>query len=330
MIKIAAIVGVCLLLALLALGYYLFRPLAHRPVPARFHCYDLAQGGYVPLEPPPQAFGIGLAYAAHIEETASSFDPNAVPPVFRKDPSALARTNAIVDIPDTNQICDTADALEPGLGETLRKQHAELPALLDYEGEMGFVLLEEVDPAMLDDPAYVPQLGFFIANDVSARTLAILGEGRPNRYDYWGASKSFPGFLPIADRAWAPHEPKRNGIPCAVIETRVRGELRQRQGTDDLIYTPLQMLRFVHSTYPEARLEKGTIVLTGTPGGVAFTTPRWLVRLGNLLRLSRFDKLAAKLDGDTSRYLSPGDQVVVRAKGLGKVTIVIGGEASGS
>jgi len=83
------------------------------------------------------------------------------------------------------------------------------------------------------------------------------------------------------------------------------------------------MLRFVHAKYPDVRLGRGTILLTGTPGGVAMKTPRWLVRLSSLLGLSRFTKLEAKLSGDESAFLKPGDKVVVRGKGLGKVAIRI-------
>ena len=325
MFQVVAIAGIVVLIALLALGYYLLRPLAHKPVPAGLHCYDIAQGSYVPLEAPPDAFGIGLSYAAHIEETASTFDPNASPPIFRKDPSALVRTDATVIMPSTKQIREAAEALEPGLGQALLQECPEVSPLLDYEVEMGFVLLEDLSPAALGDPEFAPQIGFFIANDVSARSIAILGEGRPNRFDYWGVSKSFPGFMPVADRAWIPNETEPNGVPCVIIETRVNGEVRQRQSTDDLIYTPAQMLRFIHAKYPDARLHKGTFVLTGTPGGVALSTPRWLVRLGNLIGLSRFKKLTAKLDGDTSRFLKPGDRVVTQGEGLGKVSITIGG-----
>ena len=325
MFQVVAIAGIVVLIALLALGYYLLRPLPHKPVPADFHCYDTDQGSYVTLEAPPQAFGIGLSYAAHIEETASKFDPNASPPIFRKHPRALVRTGAEVAMPGPAELIAAAEALEPGLAVRLQAVPGELSALLDYEVEMGFVLLEDVSPAALEDREFAPRLGFFIANDVSARTLAILGEGRPNRFDYWGVSKSFPGFMPVADRAWVPDETMPNGIPCVVIETTVNGELRQRQSTDDLIYTPVQMLRFIHAKFPDSRLEEGTLVLTGTPGGVALTTPRWLVRLGNLIGLSRFRKLAAKLDGDTSRFLKPGDRVVTQGKGLGTVGITIGG-----
>ena len=317
-----------LMVALVALGalvlvFYLLRPLPVKPSPAELACYEAGQGAYVPLETPPRAFGIGLSYAAHIEETASSFDPGSAPPVFEKWPSAVARTGAEVPVPTTEGLIDAADAFEPGLGPRLRESYPNLVPLLDYEVEMGFVLLEDVDPSQLDDPSFAPRLGFFIANDLSARSIAILGEGRANRYAYWGVSKSFPGFMPIADRAWVPEAPAPNAIPCVEIELLVNGETRQRQSTTNLIYTPTQMLGFVHGAFPDVPLSAGTVVLTGTPGGVAMATPRWLVRLGNLVGMSRFKKLSAKLEGDTSRFLRSGDVVVARGQELGEVTVTI-------
>jgi len=320
--KLAAALAVTVL-GLAALGYYLLSPLSAEPSPAEFQCYDLGQGTYMPLEAPRQAFGIGLAYAGHIRETASEFDPDAIPPVFEKSPRAAVRTGADVHFPTSDELIRAADAFEPGLGETLRSDYPNLSPLLDYEVEMGFVLLEDIDPSQLDDPTFSPRLGFFIANDVSARSLGILGEGKPNRYEYWGVSKSFPGFMPLADKAWSPEKAEPNGIPCVEIETIVNGEVRQQQATDDLIYTPVQMLRFIHLEFPGASLDQGTVVLSGTPGGVAMATPRWLVRLANLFGLSRFKKLSAKVNADTSRFLQVGDQVTVRGQGLGRVTVTI-------
>jgi 2-keto-4-pentenoate hydratase/2-oxohepta-3-ene-1,7-dioic acid hydratase in catechol pathway len=312
-----------LLLSMAAVSYILLRPLSDEPVPADFQCYDLGQGAYVPLDVPNQAFGIGLSYAAHIQETASSFDREGVPPVFEKSPSGLVRSGGEVPFPSPEFLIQSADSIEPGLGETLRSDFPNLAPLLDYEVEMGFVLLEDIDPSQLDDPGFAPRLGFFIANDLSARSIGILGEGRPNRHAYWGRSKSFPGFMPVADKAWMPETPAPNGIPCVDIESLVNGEIRQHQSTADLIYTPVEMLRFIQAEFPNAPLSKGTIVLTGTPGGVAMSTPRWLGRLGNLLGLSRFRKLSTKLGGDTSRFLEVGDQVTVRGQELGEVSVTI-------
>lgn len=156
-----------------------------------------------------------------------------------------------------------------------------------------------------------------------------MGEGQANRYDYWGVSKSFPGFMQFGERAWVPNEARANGIPCVVIETKVNGEIRQRQSTADLIYSPLQILRFIHQTYPESPLRKGAMVLTGTPGGVALKAPRWLIRAGNLMGMSRFKKLAIKLDSDTSTFLKPGDRVEVTGEGLGSVSVEVTGGGPG-
>ena len=78
----------------------------------------------------------------------------------------MARTDATIHLPSTDAICKAADTLEPGLGETLRKRYDQISPLLDYEVEMGLVLLEDIDPKSLDDPAFIPQLGFFIATAV--------------------------------------------------------------------------------------------------------------------------------------------------------------------
>ena len=85
----------------------------------------------------------------------------------------------------------------------------------------------------------------------------------------------------------------------------------------------LQMLRFINSVYPDAQLKKGTMVLTGTPGGVAFSTPRWKVRAANLFGISRFAKLSIKLGDDTSMFLDPGEKVVVTGEELGSVSATI-------
>ena len=226
-------------------------------------------------------------------------------------------------IPTARGMFASADGLEPGLGSRLRDELGDVDPLLDYEVELGVVMLEDVDPAELARDDYTPKLGFFIANDLSARSLAILGEGQTNRFDYWGASKSFPGFMPVGARAWVPNEHVRNGLPCIDIETRVNGETRQRANTRNLIYTPAEMLRFVSAKYPEHPLREGDIILTGTPGGVAAHVPRHLLRLANLVGLDRFKKLETALGRDRSRFLSVGDEVVVEGQGLGSVSVTI-------
>jgi 2-keto-4-pentenoate hydratase/2-oxohepta-3-ene-1,7-dioic acid hydratase in catechol pathway len=319
------VVGV-VLLGVGAVLYWLFRPLPVTPVPAVFHEYDMSKGGFVALDDPSEIFGVGLSYAKHIEETASDFDPRSGPPIFRKHPRAIVRSGSSVILPDAEALSAAVEGFEPGIIKQLEAEKLGLTCLLDYEGELGFVLLEDVDPVELDRPDFIPQIGFFIANDLSSRSIAILGEGMTNRYDYWGLSKSFPGFMPVGGRAWIPDLPVANGIPPVIIETKVNGETRQRQVVTELVYTPRQMLRFIHETYPDQPLGKGMMVLTGTPGGVALKSPRWKVRLANAIGMSRFTKLSIKQDGDTTQFLKPGDEVTVSGGPLGSVTVTIADE----
>ena len=311
------------LLALVTgLAYYLLRPLEHEPTPAEFQCLALDAGRFEAFAPAPGAvYGVGLAYSKHLNESASTFDPEAGPPVFLKDVRSLTGSGDVVRIPTAEAMLADMDAFEPGLADKVREARGgdELPALLDYETELGFVLLEDVPSAKLTDPGYAPALGFFMSNDLTVRTIAIMGEGQAAREDYWGVAKSFPGFLPVADRVWIPEARPLAGIPCVTIETLVNGKTRQSESTDNMIYTPENMLRYIYKKYPNRELKAGDLVLMGTPGGVALSTPRAIARLSALIGMDRFAKLNAILRRDTGAFLKAGDVVIVRGAELGAV-----------
>jgi 2-keto-4-pentenoate hydratase/2-oxohepta-3-ene-1,7-dioic acid hydratase in catechol pathway len=151
-----------------------------------------------------------------------------------------------------------------------------------------------------------------------------MGEGQKNRFAYWGASKSFPRFTPVSGPIWVPHTHLPDAIPCVVLKTYVDGNLRQSENTNNLIYTPVDMLRFIHESYPSTPLRKGDMILTGTPGGVIFSVPRWKARLANLVGLDRFQKLAISQKKNSSeKFLKAGNEVRVSAEWLGKVDITI-------
>lgn len=324
--SILKIILVVILILAVVLAYYLFRPLSNIPAPAEFTCLPIKDGTFISkdsLPAPGNIYGMGLTYRDHLTETAAEFDPEALPPIFKKDMQSLSITDAKVKLPGKEQLVAAAASLDKEAADQLNLEFEELDPMLDYEVELGFVLLASVSAEDLADDSFIPQLGFFVANDLSSRSLALLGEGTSQRYEYWGVSKSFPGFLPTTDQIWIPNEPGRNAIPCINIETYVNGEVRQSQSTDNMIYTPLEMLRFIQQKYPDQPLQKGDMVLTGTPGGVAIATPRALVRLSNLLGFDRFKKLSIKLGGDLSPFLKAGDQVEVRGGELGSVLVEI-------
>ena len=312
-----------ILLVITGLAYYLFRPLSNIPAPANFTCLKIEDGTFIArdsLPLPQNIYGMGLTYRKHLVETAAEFDPTALPPIFKKKLNSLTSHGEKVQLPTQEALIAAAGALEEDVAAKLSADFNKLSPMLDYEVELGFVLLDNITADDLEADDFIPKLGFFIANDLSARSIGLLGEGTALRYEYWGISKSFPGFLPLSDQVWIPNHPTSNTIPCVSLETYVNGDVRQSQTTDNMIYTPLEMLRFIQQKYPNTPLQKGDMVLTGTPGGVAVATPRALVRLSNLLGFDRYKKLSIKLKGDLSGFLKAGDVVEVRGEGLGSVS----------
>jgi 2-keto-4-pentenoate hydratase/2-oxohepta-3-ene-1,7-dioic acid hydratase in catechol pathway len=59
------------------------------------------------------------------------------------------------------------------------------------------------------------------------------------------------------------------------LQTRVNGEIRQDSNTADLVFGVREIIAFLSQG---TTLEKGSVILTGTPGGVALgmMPPKWL------------------------------------------------------
>lgn len=315
-----AIVIIIVAIIITGVLWYLFRPLTSRPQSAEFMTLGVHDGVFHPFpESIGAIYGIGLSYAKHIEETAHEYDPSQSIVVFEKDIQSLKVHGGNTPVPGISYLLAAAEKIEPELGKIVLEKFPQMPVLLDYEGEMGFILLEDIDRHKLEGKEFAPKIGFFILNDISSRSIAVLGEGRENRYDYWGVSKSFNGFLPVSEKIWVPRKPYGNAIPGIVIETHLNGELRQQHKTSDMIYTPITMLRAINKKYPARSLKKGDMVLMGTAGGVALETPRWKARMAALLRFSRFTKLKFILKNGPGRFMKPGDTVVVSGEWLGEV-----------
>lgn len=320
-LKFLPILFLVLFLCYLYLDRELEQPIEANP----FTCLSADQG-YIKQEALAfnNIYGVGLAYANHINETASDFDPTLDAPVFKKHSLSVLKQNSRVNIPTQDELLRALKKLEPNIANTLNQKALPLLPLLDYEAELAFVLLEDINTKALMQTEFVPKIGFLVTNDLSARGIAILGEGQDNRYDYWGASKSHPGFAPINGRVWVPNQHQQNAIPCVTLETYVDGELRQHENTRNLVYTPTQMLRFVHKRFPDSIMRKGDIILTGTPGGVILNVPRWKARLATLLGLDRFQKLAInQKPHSAARFLKAGDNVHISAQWLGNVDVAI-------
>ncbi|OAL36451.1 hypothetical protein AYO20_04347 [Fonsecaea nubica] len=143
----------------------------------------------------------------------------------------------------------------------------------DYEGELAFVIAKDAKNVSQED-AMDFVLGYTCANDVSARKWAmdpnLVGTFPPPQMTY---GKSFDGFCPVgpcivsADILKDPH--------ALALRTKVNGELRQQSTTAELHFKIPALVEFLSRG---STLHAGSIVLTGTPGGVGFSMkpPRFL------------------------------------------------------
>ena len=123
--------------------------------------------------------------------------------------------------------------------------------------------------------------GYTAGNDVSSRKHqrdpAFAGS-----IPQWGFSKGFDGYAPLG--------------PCLVstalipdpstlhLKTLVDGEVRQDSPLDDLLFDCAYMVSYLSTG---TTLQKGTVIMTGTPGGVgaSFKPPRYL-KPGNVVEVS--------------------------------------------
>lgn len=130
---------------------------------------------------------------------------------------------------------------------------------VDYENELCFVVARDArDVSVADAPNYI--LAYTVGNDVSCR--------------YWQAkersggmasyAKSFDGFCPLGPRlvrADLVGDPQKLDIV-----TRRDGTVVQNSNTADMIFPVYELLSFLSQA---STLSAGTLVMTGTPPGVA-------------------------------------------------------------
>jgi 2-keto-4-pentenoate hydratase/2-oxohepta-3-ene-1,7-dioic acid hydratase in catechol pathway len=260
---------------------------------------------------------LGLTYGDHVRETGQKLAPGAPPTSFTKHARAFLPGDGGVRVPDGDEVLAALDAIEPGLAAALRERLPVVPAVMDYEGELALVVLDAIDEERL--AAGVPQpFGLAAADDLTARFCQVLGETLEQPLAYWTCAKSFPGFLPVARRVWAPPGGLAR-LPELTLQTRVNGEVRQSASTKLLLYDLPAIARAAraHLGRPLAR---GDVVLTGTPAGVGFRLSPLKRRVAALVK-DRFRKaeLLVSTYATSTALLRPGDVIEVDAGPAGRV-----------
>ena len=143
-------------------------------------------------------------------------------------------------------------------------KQAQNPMEVDFEVELGIVISRACKNVSVEDAmSYV--LGFTVANDISARRWqGKKGGGQ------WSRSKSFDTFTPLGPCLLVPDEcDSLNGSALHLkLKTRVNDIEYQNSNTNDMIFNPAEIVSFISQG---TTLEKGTVIITGTPEGVGYT-----------------------------------------------------------
>ena len=180
---------------------------------------------------PPKILAVGLNYKSHLGDRK----PPEHPEIFYKPVSALQHPEDAIVIPPT-----------------AKNVH--------YEGELVLVIggrASRVSPDQARDAIF----GITCGNDVSERDW----QSGPQKDLQWWRAKGSDTFAPLG--------------PCIVtgldygkllLQTRLNGEVVQKQFTSDLLFDPAHIVSYI-SQY--VTLTPGDAIYTGTPGATRKMKP---------------------------------------------------------
>ena len=178
---------------------------------------------------------IGLNYRQHANETGMKLPE--YPPLFMKNPASVTNPGDPIIIP-------------PSCVD---------PPQVDYEAELAVVIGKKAkDVPRAEALDYV--MGYTASNDVSARRWQKhAGAGQ------WIRGKSFDTFCPLGPELITTDEipsPQDLDLKCIL-----NGKVMQDANTSDMIFGVAELIEYLSSS---TTLLPGTVILTGTPGGVGY------------------------------------------------------------
>jgi acylpyruvate hydrolase len=220
--------------------------------------HSVADLDWAPVVPAPgKVLCVGLNYRNHILEMGRELP--TYPTLFTKFAEALiGAEDDIVLPPETSA--------------------------LDWEAELAVVIGSAVRRAD-EQQASAAIAGFTVLNDVTTRDWQY-------RTTEWTQGKTFEATTPIGPVLVTPDELPGGVHPSLPLSTTVDGEIMQKADTADLVFDPVDLVRYISTI---VTLRPGDVIATGTPGGVghARKPPRYLsdgsllvTEIGGLGRLS--------------------------------------------
>jgi 2-keto-4-pentenoate hydratase/2-oxohepta-3-ene-1,7-dioic acid hydratase in catechol pathway len=126
---------------------------------------------------------------------------------------------------------------------------------VDHEGELAVLIGRtawRISPAEAEEAI----LGYTAVNDVTARDIQA-------QDGHFGRAKGFDTFCPVGPGIV--HRDELDPSDLA-IEARVDGEIKQQGRTSHMVWSPPELVAFASRVMT---LQRGDLVLTGTPRGVS-------------------------------------------------------------
>lgn len=190
----------------------------------------------LPGSPEPFTVGkilcIGRNYAAHAAEMKS--DVPTSPMVFLKPPSSVVRNGGEVVLP--RQSSDV---------------HHEVEVV---------VLIGKGGKDIAESEALGHVAGYAVGLDMTARDIQAVAKSKGHP---WTVAKGFDSFAPLGDFVTA----SEVGDPQSLgIRLRVNGSVRQEGSTSEMIFPVARLVSWCSGVMS---LERGDLIYTGTPEGVA-------------------------------------------------------------
>ena len=211
-----------------------------------------------PIPTPPKIVCLAFNYSDHAEEQGLS------PP---DDPAIVIKPRTALNHTDSDIICPN-----------FVKQ-------LDYEIELALIIGKQCKNVSPDD-AMDAIFGYMILNDVSARDIQFKDK-------QFTRAKGFDTFAPCGP--WITTADEISNPQNLNLVTKVNGEIRQNSNSKKMF---IKIPQIIAKLSKSMTLEKGDIISTGTPAGVA-------------LNSSKFD------------YLKDGDKLEMEIEGLGSISNTI-------
>jgi len=148
---------------------------------------------------------------------------------------------------------------------------------LDYEVELAVIIGKNCKNVSVED-ASKAVFGYMVFNDVSARDIQFKDK-------QFTRGKSFDTFAPCGP--WITTADEIQDAQNLKLTTKINGELRQNSSTSKMF---IKIPEIISKISKVMTLEKGDIIATGTPAGVALNNP-------NVVFLKDGDRVEMEIEG---------------------------------